>query len=184
MENYVNEIFFLVINLNPETAARYAVDMFFTIVNLLVAYLILKKLLFKPTMRFLDKRKKAIENDIELGKKTKEIAEEKLSRAKREVDDSVHRATAIVNEARIRAQSQSESILEEAKRQANDIIAAAEAEAKRTRRVMIEQMRDEISDVTVEIASRIIKRNLDPKMQKGMIDDLLSEEMNKRDLQP
>jgi len=180
MNSLLNSNLYMCMFISPEILARYVVIVFFTILNLLVTYIILKKFLFKPAMKFMDNRKKMIEDEIEEGKKIKQMADGKFAEAMDRVDNSIHEATAILNDAKVQAQSQSQSIVEAANKESADIISRAEIDSLRMRKIMIEQMRDEVSELSIRIASKIIQNRIDPKSQKDIIEQFIDEETKNR----
>lgn len=169
--------FYLSSFIEPDILARYIVTIFFTLINLLITYIILKKLLFNPTMKFLDKRKQSIEDEIDKGKKTKQLADEKFSEAIERVDNSIHEATTILNDAKTQANVQSQIVIDDAKKEAENIIDHAKRDTERLKKVMIEQMRDEVSDLSVKIASKVVKHSMSEKEQRKLIDSFLVSEL-------
>ena len=174
---FINDIYTYMF-ISPEILARYVVIVFFAILNLLVTYIILKKFLFKPVMKFMDKRKKAIEAEIEEGRKVKQMADEKFAEAIDRVDNSIHDATVILNDAKLQAQRQSQFIIESAKKESEDIISRAHKDSLSMRKIMIEQMRDEVSEISVKVAAKIIKNKVDPLSEKDKIDSFIDEELS------
>ena len=57
MMGIVNKMTYSMALISPENLAGYLVTAFFTIINLLVTYFIIKKFLFKPAIKFMKKRK-------------------------------------------------------------------------------------------------------------------------------
>lgn len=161
----------------PETMAKYIVTAVFTIINLLVTYLILKRFLFKPTLKFINKRQAAIEADLKKAKETREEADAKFSEASARIDSSIHEASGIVNDAKTQAEAQGDAIIMAAKKEASDIITRADNDIDRMRTGMMEQMRDEVADLAVSIASRVIKQTIDEGKQKELVDQFIGEEM-------
>ena len=51
--------------LTPDQFAGYAVTAVWTIINLLIAYVVLKHFVFKPIIRLLNKRREAVLNELE-----------------------------------------------------------------------------------------------------------------------
>ncbi len=161
----------------PEDLAKYIVTAFFTIVNLLVTYLVLKKFLFKPAINFIHKRQAAIENDLKNAKETNRAADAKLAEATARIESSVREASSIVNDAKKQAETQSDSLIIEAKKEASEIIARADTDIDRLRTAMMEDMRDDVADLAVTIASRVIKQTIDEGKQRELVDQFIGEEM-------
>lgn len=156
--------------LSPDQFAGYLVTGIATIINLLVAYLILKFALFKPLMKVMKARKEAISKQITDAEEKEKQAEEKLDEATRRMDASHEEAMQLIADARTQAEKQSETIIVTAKKEAQDIRDRAEEDAKGTRKAMLEEMKDEVADLAVSIAGRVLAGS-----EKGMDDAALRE---------
>ncbi|MBR6918032.1 MAG: F0F1 ATP synthase subunit B, partial [Clostridia bacterium] len=128
--------------------------------NLVILFLILKKFLFKPVKKVLEDRQ--AEYDAEFAK-----AEQKLSEAekvKAELDakfaSADDEADRIIKEAKDNAARRESAIVSDAKEKAAIIVKNAETEADMRRRKADETIKDEIADVSVEIAEKIIGREI------------------------
>ena len=142
--------------LSPDQLAHYAVTGLVTIVNLLVAYLILKFTLFKPLMKVMKGRKEAIEKQITEADEKNKKASENLEESIKRVDASHEEAMQIIADARTQAEKQSETIIQTSRKEAQEIRDRAEEDAKRTRKAMLEEMKDEVADLAVSIAGHVL----------------------------
>lgn len=160
-----------------EDLAKYIVTAFFTIINLLVTYFILKRFLFKPAINMIRKRQSSIDTDLKYAKETRQAADEKFAEASARIEGSIREASSIVNDAKIQAESQSDAIIISAKKEASEIVARADVDIERMRNAMMEEMRDEVADLAVSIASKVIKQSIDEKKQRELIDQFIGEDV-------
>lgn len=163
-----------------EAMAGYVVDAMITIVNLFVSYIILKRFLFKPILKLLRKRKTAVEQDLQEADTRLNEAREKLAKADVRLDKSAQEAAEIIQAARNQAEVQSEALRLEAKRDAAGMLSRADNEIDRMRISMLNEIRDEVADLSVAIASKVIGKVMDETHQRDMVDQLLDEEMKTR----
>ena len=154
--------------LSPDQMAHYAVTALITIVNVLVAYIILKKVLFKPLIKVINKRKESIAAQVDNAEKQEKEANEKLDEAAKRVDAAHEEAIQIIADARSQAEKQSETIIETAKKEAQEIRERAEEDAKRTRKAMLEEMKDEVADLAVSIAGHVLGTMGDEKKESEL----------------
>ena len=96
-------------------------DLLFQIINTILLFVILSKVLFKPVMKIIDEREKDIQENLALGERTKNEGlafkkeyEEKISSAKSEGQE-------IIKQATLRADQKSDEIISNAKLEANRI---------------------------------------------------------------
>ena len=124
--------------------------------NLVILFFILKKFLYKPVKRILAARQaeydaKFAEADGKLAEanEVKAALDEKFAAA----DDEADR---IIKDAKDNAERRGQAIVTEAKDKADLIVRNAESEAELRRRKAEESIKDDIADVSVEIAEKII----------------------------
>ena len=147
--------------------------MIFAWLNILILYIVLKKLLFKPLKNMIDSRKAEIDgmySDAEEAKvsaeKMKDEYEEKLSAAKSESEE-------ILKNALRRATIKEEEILSDAKKKAERVMERASEEIEQEKRRAINEVKDEVSDIAVAIASAVIERDVNEKEHHDLIDDFI-----------
>ncbi len=161
--------------LSPDQMAHYAVTAIVTIVNVLIAYFILKLVLFKPLIKVINKRKESIAAQVKNAEKQEKEANEKLDEASKRIDASHEEAIQIIADARSQAEKQSQTIIETAKKEAQEIRERAEEDAKRTRKAMLEEMKDEVADLAVSIAGHVLGTVGDEKKESELRDKVNAE---------
>ena len=164
--------------LSPDQLAHYLVTGLITIVNLLVVYLFLKFVLFKPMIKVINGRKEAISKAITDAEEKEKKAAENLEESIKRVDASHEEAMQIIADARTQAEKQSETIIETSRKEAQDIRDRAEEDAKRTRKAMLEEMKDEVADLAVSIAGHVMS-SCDSNADEATLRAKAKEELNK-----
>lgn len=146
-----------------------------TFVNLIVFFLILKKLLFQPVMGMIEKREQMISGQIEdAGQKNtqagllKEKYEAELKNANQE-------AAMIVKTAKERGKEEYEKILRDAGAEASKIIADASKTIETEREKAVQGIQNEIAQVAIAAASKVIQENVDQASNEKILDDFLRE---------
>jgi len=166
MEFFVDK-FEAFIGVNPFT-------MIFAWINLLILYLFLKKILFVPVKKMIDSRQKEIDDmysDAEASKaeseKMKAEYEEKLSSATEESEEILKKATR-------RAQLREEEILKEANDKAARVLERAEEQIELEKKQAINDVKNQVSDMAIDIAALVIERDVDKSEHEAMIDEFIS----------
>ncbi len=150
-------------------------DILWTVINLLILFALLKKFLFKPVIRVMEKRESMINEDIEKAKNAKEEAEAVKQKYETELAGISAEADKITEEAVARAQIRSGKIISEAKADADKMIAQARETAQRERTEAIESAKEEIADLAVMAAARIMEKNIDEQSNLVYARELLDE---------
>jgi F-type H+-transporting ATPase subunit b len=161
--------------ISPDQAAGYAVTALFTIINIFVAYLILKKFVFKPIIKLLEGRRVAVEEELKQSEEKKKEANSLLAEAKRRIEESRSEAAEILTEARLQAEKQGRMIIAGSKEEAESVVSRAKEDSGRIHNAMLEQMKDEVADLAVAIASKVVGSIIDESHQKEMSDRIMEE---------
>ena len=147
--------------------------MIFAWCNLLVLYFFLRKLLFKPVKNMIDSRQKEIDDMYADAEKSREDAdamkadyEEKISHAKEESEE-------ILKNAVRRAQLREEEILREANDKAARVMKRAEEQVELEKKRAINEVKDEVSDMAIGIASAVLERDISREEHETLIDEFI-----------
>lgn len=163
--------------LTPDQFAGYAVTLVLTIINLLVTYLILKRFVFKPVLKLLNERRIFVEGELSEAETKAKEAKKLLSEAEERIETSKNDAASIVSEARVQADKQGLTIVNSAHKEASSIVDRASEDAKRMHNAMLDQMRDEVADLAVSIASKVVGSIIDEAHQKELSQRIMEESL-------
>ena len=155
------------IGVNPFT-------MIFAWINLFILYLFLKKILFKPLKNMIDSRQKEIDDMYENAEKAESDAKAMQNEYEEKLEKANEESEQIVRSAVRRAQLREEEILREANDKAERVMQRAEEQIEREKKQAINDVKDQVSDMAVEIAGAIIMRDVDASEHSDMIDDFIS----------
>jgi F-type H+-transporting ATPase subunit b len=158
----------------------YIVTGIFTIINLLVTYIVLKRFLFKPVMTYMKKRQTNIENDLRDAQAKIDEAEMRTMEATERIEGSIKEASGIVGDAKVQAEMQRDAILASARQEAADLLKRSEGDINRMRNAMLEDMKTEVAELSVAIATKVIGQSVDKDRQKELVERLVSDELKGR----
>ena len=148
-------------------------DILISFANLLIMFLILKRVLFKPVQKMFETRKKQVETIYAEADESRSAAvsmkqeyEAKMASARSEADGLVRNAVQT-------AQKRSDAIVAEAASQASHIKQKAEQEIAQEKRQMLSDVRGEISDIAVSIASKVVEREINARDHQDFVDEFI-----------
>jgi F-type H+-transporting ATPase subunit b len=152
---------------------------FWTTIIFLILLFILKKFAWKPMLRALDSREKAIEKTFYEVKQ----AEMKIENLSKEQDDIIRKALEekekIIQEtSQTRERMISESI-SDAKGEAEKIISDARKQIIREREASLFEMKNQIASLSIEIATKVVGADME---DKGRHEKMVRELVNEIDL--
>ena len=147
----------------------------FTLLNFLALFFVLKHFLYGPVMKMIHGRQKEIEDkfaqadDAEAKAKAMETEyQEKLTAASETGEQ-------IVRDAVARGQRREEEILRQANADASAIMDKASADIAMEKKKAINDAKDEISDIAMSIAEKVVAREINPSDHEKLVDGFIDE---------
>ena len=144
------------------------------ICNLFIQMYLIKRFLFKPVHEILETRRAAADAEIIQAEETKAKAEAIRAEYERNMQDARQKANEILDSARNTAAIQSEKILKEAQDQTFAMKNKAEKEIAQEKKKAVNEVKGEIGDMAVEIAAKVIEREINEKDHEKLIDEFIS----------
>lgn len=146
-----------------------------TVVNLLVFFLLLRIFLFKPVINMMERREQMIQDDLDSAKAAKEEQEQLKAKYEAELAEAHKEAVKISANAKKRAEKESAEIIADAHAEAESLIANAQRAIEHDRQEAIDSARSEIAGLAVLAASRVIAKNIDEESNREFAEQLLAE---------
>lgn len=143
--------------------------------NLLILFFVLRKVLFKPVMEFMDKRTKSIEDSIADAEKQKGEAMEMKTTYEAQLKAAKVESKNIIDSAVAKAVAQQENMLDEARCQSEELLAKAREEIEFEREQLLKGVRNEVASLAFAAASRILDANMDTESNRQLIDKFIDE---------
>jgi F-type H+-transporting ATPase subunit b len=137
---------------------NFGITFFITIVNLLVLFLVLRKLLFKPVISFMDARAKKIKDTLADAAALKGNAERNASHYEELMSKADAEAERRVREGEERAKDEAKALLEKAQSEASELRRRGEEAAEREREKAIQELADDIAALSAEVAGKLVGR--------------------------
>ena len=156
------------LGVNPVTAL-------FTLANTVALFLVLKKYLFKPVLKMIEDRQKEIDDLYDDAEKAKADAEAMQSEYAQKLSDATQTGERIVKEAVARGQSREEEILRQANLQADAIRQKASEDIDREKRKAVNDAKDQICVIAMDIAGKVVGRELNDADQAKLVDSFIDQ---------
>lgn len=147
----------------------------FTLCNMLITFLILKKLLFKPVKKMIDDRQKEIADQYAEAERRRQEAEQAKLAYDQEIAQAKQKRDEIVREAAELAHRQERDILNAAREEAKAITAKAHSDISQERRKVFNEMKTEISDIAIEIAEKVTEKEIDSDKHRELINSFIDQ---------
>ena len=142
--------------------------------------LILGKFAWPPLIKVLDDRQKAIRESLENAKREREASEELLKQYQEKIDSSREEATAIVEEGKRDAEDVRRRIHEEARSEANQMVERAKREIQLATDTAVKELYDKTAELSVRVAAGIIRKELSARDHEGLVTESLERMKNEK----
>lgn len=143
----------------------------------LVAFLILLavmyRLVFPRVNQMLEDRAAVIEGRMEEADTKLNEAESTKADFEARIADARGEATRIIDESKETAESLRADIIARAEEEARGIVERAQGEIAAERDRALQDLRTEVGALSVELASRIVERELDASTHQSLVDDYI-----------
>ena len=143
------------------------------ICNLMIQLVIFKKLLLNPVKKVIAERKAKADSQIADAKKLRTEAEAMKAVYEQNLQNARTEANQIVAAAQKTATARSEELLGEARAQAAALKQKAEADIAQERKKAVNEVKDEIGGMAMEIASKVVEREIREADHKDLIDEFI-----------
>lgn len=142
--------------------------------NLLILAALVKKFLFKPVTDILQKRQDEVDRIYSEADAAKNQAEQdrdfyadKMKHVQQDADSMMKAATTRANE-------RSDEIISKAQQEAEHRLEKAEADIALKRKKAVDDMRDDISTMVIDLAQQVLEKEITPEDHASLIDDAIT----------
>ena len=144
-----------------------------TIGNLLVLTWIIKKLLWDRVQAVLAERRNQVDTIYQEAEVSRSEAELNMLLYRNKLDNADEEADSIIRQATERADRLSDEIVAEAEKKAADAIRKADADIALEKKKAMNELKDEISGISVQIAQSVVQREISEEDHKELIDSFI-----------
>lgn len=156
------------LGVNPWTAL-------FTLANTVALFLVMKKYLFGPVMKIITQRQQEIDNLYADAGKDRQQAQQLRTEYQQKLAAAQQTSEQLVKEAVARGQARQEDILRQANAEADAIRQKAQADIAREKKKAINDAKNEIAGLAVDIAGKVVGHSLDADDQASLVDQFIEE---------
>jgi len=150
--------------------------LFWMVLTFGIVLFILKKFAWKPILSSLKERETSIEDALELAKKTRDEMAKLQADNEKILAEARQQREELLKEARVVRQKMIDEAKDKAKEEGDKMIASARQAIENEKSAAIEDMKIAIVAMSVQIAEKILKKQLeDPKSQQDYLDTYLKD---------
>ena len=154
---------------------RIDLNLLFTVINLIVLFLLLRRFLVKPVMGIIEKREAMIQSQLA----DASAAEQKANELKAQYETALAgvdgEAEQIIARAKDRAKAEEEHILEAANQEAGKIMKEAKAAIELEREQEMKKLQNQVAGLALNAVEKVLSEQLDEEENSSLYDRFLKE---------
>lgn len=145
----------------------------FTLFNMNITFLILKKFLFQPVKKMIADRQKEIDDLYADAHQAKTQAEQLQGEYTAKLHDAAAEGDRIIRSAARQAQEREEAILRDAQNKAARTMERAQEQIALEKKQAMNDLKDQVSDMALGIASAVLEADIDGRKHGKLIDSFI-----------
>ncbi len=135
--------------------------------------ILVKHFAWGPVTEMMEKRRQKVINDLEQAESDRKKAELLANQRQAALKDSKQEATQILSTAKSNAEKTKNEIVSQADSEAAAIRKQASKDAAQAKADALNEARDQVADISVAIAEKVISKNLTAADQKDLVDSFI-----------
>ena len=148
-------------------------NLLYTVVNVLVLFLLLRKFLYKPVMNIIAQRQKQVDDALNAAETSKQEAAAALNDAQAKLRNVDAEAAARRTAYEEQAEKEKQQLLADAQKQADAIVAEGKRNAEAERQHKLREADAQTTALAREMCEKLLARNLTQQDDARLLDDLL-----------
>ncbi|MFC6181468.1 F0F1 ATP synthase subunit B [Lactiplantibacillus daowaiensis] len=151
----------------------YLGDMLFIAISFIILMALIALVAWNPITKMMGERANKIANDIDTAEKSRKEASDLADQRREALSHSRSEASDIVADAKQSGEKQRASIVADAQNEATQYKQSARKDIEQERQDALKNVQSDVADISVQIASKIIKKQLDPEGQQALINSYI-----------
>ena len=147
--------------------------MFWTLIIFLILLFVLSRYAFKPITAAVAAREEALQRALDDARRDREEAARLLEEHRRAIEGARAEAQRFIAEGHAAGEKLREQMLEQARREQQEVLERARQEIGAERDRAIAELRREAVDLAIRGASRVIEKNLDDQTNRRLVEEFL-----------
>ena len=148
---------------------------FWTILTFLTLVFLLKKFAWGPLLKALEERQETIRKSLDAAEQAKQELPRLQDESAQIIAEARAEAQSIVTKSRAEAERVREDLKEKAKNEADAILKNAERQIHLETDRAVQQIRQEVVELSLNVASKLIRKNLTQEDNDALIQESLSQ---------
>ena len=148
--------------------------------SFLVLFVLMAKWGYPMIMKAMDARAERIRGDLDEATRARTEAETVLNDYRRQLADARNESNRIIEEARQTADQLRKDLMTRAEAEVNELRQRSREDIDAAKGRAMAELRAEVSSLAIELAEKVVGRNLDAESNKALVDSFINEVGSRR----
>ena len=144
-----------------------------TLLNTLILFFVLKHFLFDKVNKVIDERQKEIQQSYDRADEAEKNAQKLEADYNAKIGQAKEESAEIIRDATKKAQARADEIIDEARVEARGIRTNAENEIEREKKIAVNAIKDEISQIAFSAAAAVVEKDLTSDDNEKLIEKFI-----------
>jgi len=140
----------------------------------LILFFAMRQWAYPAVRKAMEARTERIRESLDSAERAKTDAQALLDEYQRQLGDARNEANRIIEEARQQADALRRDLMAKAEADAADVRARAASDIETAKSRAMTEMQTQLTNLTVDLAERVVKRNLDREANRAIVEDYIS----------
>ena len=147
----------------------------FTLLNFLAVFFVGKRFLWGPVMKIITDRQEEIDKMYADAESARTSAQALEAEYQTKLAAAAQTSEEMVRAAVVRGQAREDEIIRQVNQRAEAILEKADADIRQEKKKALNDAKDEISDLALAIAAKVVDRELKPADHDRLVDQFINE---------
>jgi len=143
--------------------------------NFLLLLFLLSRILYKPVIKILDERAEKIRESMERAEQLRLQSERDEQERIAQMDEARRQVQTMLGQASQMAEQVKAEARQAAQEEARRIVERAQAEAAAEHERALSELRQQVADLSILAAERVVRSNLDSQANRRIVEEFLAE---------
>ncbi len=145
------------------------------LINVIILYVILKRFFWEKIRKYMLDRQAAIQDAIDNAEAINQRANEKMENYSKRIAKEEEEGREIIRNAKLKADAQARQIVENALKEASEIVAKAQASIEAEKERAVVEMKQEIAQMALMAAEKIVGKEIESTGHEAIVEEVIND---------
>ncbi len=144
-----------------------------TVITFVILAFLLARFAWKPLLQLLEERERTVKDSLEQARKAREDSEAALKKNQELLSNARRETAAIIEQGKREAEELRGELLARARQDAQDLVEQGRKQVQFEQKQAIESLRRQVADLAIGAAERLVVQSLDESRQRKLVEEYM-----------